>query len=115
MCYTKDKTVDMGCCEHYTESCRKADGGCDRTWEAMDKNPFFVSKTLWSTHNGCVSKSKPYHDLKRNFDKWEFDCSDYKGPLVLYNGEKETIPIAKVDQNKRAMPQAEVVIKDTNE
>ena len=86
------------------------DGGCDRTWEVMDKDPFFVSKNLYAVLHGCNSTATPLGDIWRLMDKWEHDCGDYKGPCFVYNGDPETVLVSNAEQNHRAIPQSELVI-----
>ena len=54
---------------------RTGEGGSDRTWTAMDKDRFFVSKELYSALHGCNSKITPCSELFRLLGKWDYDCS----------------------------------------
>jgi pimeloyl-ACP methyl ester carboxylesterase len=112
MFYAARKDRDCGFLSMYRDNCRKADGGCERTWEAMDKDLFFVSKNLYSTLHGCNSTMTPLGDLWRTLGRWEIDCSRYKGPCVVYNGDNETTRREMAEQNHRAMPQSELVIME---
>ena len=105
MCYSERKDQDFGFKQMYLESQRKGDGGCERTWEAMDKDPFFVSKNLYSVMHGCNDKTTPLGDIWRLFGKWDYDCADFKGPCFIYNGDPETTPATMAEQIHRSIPQ----------
>ena len=105
MCYSERKDEDFGFNQLYLESQRKGDGGCERTWEEMDRNPFFVSKNLYSVLHGCNSKITPLGDIWRLFGKWDYDCANYKGPVFIYNGDEETTPATMAQQIHRSIPQ----------
>ena len=105
MCYSERKDEDFGFNQLYLESQRKGDGGCERTWEQMDRDPFFVSKNLYSVLHGCNSKITPLGDIWRLFGKWDYDCANYKGPVFIYNGDEETTPATMAQQIHRSIPQ----------
>ena len=110
MCYSERKDQDFGFKQMYLESQRKGDGGCERTWEAMDKDPFFVSKNLYSVLHGCNDKTTPLGDIWRLFGKWDYDCADFKGPCFIYNGDPETTPATMAEQIHRSIPQVKMIL-----
>ena len=110
MCYSERKDQDFGFKQLYLESQRKGDGGCERTWEAMDKDPFFVSKNLYSVMHGCNDKTTPLGDIWRLFGKWDYDCADFKGPCFIYNGDPETTPATMAEQIHRSIPQVMIEV-----
>ena len=112
MFYSEKKDEDFGFKQLYTDSQRKSDGGCERTWEAMDNNPFFVSKNLYSVLHGCNDTSTPLGDIWRLFGKWDYDCSDYKGHFTVYNGDPELTLVPMAEQLARSVQQAELVVME---
>ena len=110
MFYSEKKDQDFGFRQMYLENQRKGDGGCERTWEAMDNDPFFVSKNLYSTLHGCNDTTTPLGDIWRIFGKWDYDSSSFKGHCVVYNGDPETILVPMAEQAQRSIPQSDLVI-----
>mmetsp|Transcript_9649 Transcript_9649/g.12666 ORF Transcript_9649/g.12666 Transcript_9649/m.12666 type:complete len:378 (+) Transcript_9649:37-1170(+) len=114
MMYAERKDQDCGFADMYVANMRQAvenggDGGCDLTWDAMDKDIFFVQKYLYATLHGCNAKSTSLVDLWRLHGKWHFDCGNFKGKCVIYHGENEQSLASCAEQSKRAIPQAELV------
>jgi len=112
MFYAERKDQDFGFRKLYMDSQRKDDGGCERTWVSMDKNPFFVSKNIYSVLHGCNDTSTPLGDIWRIFGKWDYDCSSFKGHCVVYNGNPETTVVKMAEQNQRSIQQADLVIME---
>lgn len=112
MMFAENKARDCGFQAMYTGDMRKGDGGCERTWTAMDNDTFFVSTQLYSILNGGVDTNTPLGDIWRAFAPFHYDCSDFKGPTFIYNGEKETTLLTQAEQNHRAIPQSELVVME---
>jgi len=112
MFYSERKDRDFGFRQLYTADQRKADGGCERTWRAMDRDTFFVSKNLYSVLHGCNDPSTPLGDIWRLFGRWSYDCSAYQGPLTVYNGDPELTLVAMAEQLARSVGQAELVVME---
>jgi pimeloyl-ACP methyl ester carboxylesterase len=110
MMYTADKTKDCGFHSLYVDSERKGDGGCERTWLAMDKKPFFVQTNLYSVMHSCNSKQTALGDLWRVHMPWDYDVSTMQCPCVIYHGDPELIRLNNAHQNQKAMPNAKLQI-----
>lgn len=108
----KNKAKDFGFAKQYVATMRKDDGGCERTWAAMDKDPFFVSKTLYTYLHGFVDQHAVVSDFACTFAKWHFPCENFKGPMFIYNGNPEATILPMAQQNHLAIPQSELIIME---
>jgi hypothetical protein len=115
--YAQKKDVDFGFAGMYVDNMRQVvkkggDGGCERVFEAMDKDIFFTQKYIYAVLHGCNCKATPLGDMWRMNYKWDYDCGSYKGHCAIYNGKEETVLATNAEQNKRAVPQADLVLMD---
>merc|ERR1712232_1385241 len=85
----KRKDKDPGFYSMYVDAYRKSEGGCDRTWKAMDKDRFYVSKQLYSTLHGCIDPNTALTDMWRVVGKHDYDPADFKGPCFIYHGDMD--------------------------
>ena len=111
--FEQHKDRDFGFAGLYKDSMRKSDGGVERTWSAMDKNPFFVAVQLYSTLHGSVDTLTPLGDIWRAHAPWDVDVAGYTGPTFVYNGGANDITkVEMAEQAHRAMPGSELVVME---
>ena len=112
MLFFPNKDQDPGFSSLYTSSMRKEDGGCERTWSAMDKDSFFVEKYIYAVLHGCVDKFSVLGDIWRLLGIWDVDISKFKGHCVIYNGTGETTPEPAAENIHKIVSQSELVIME---
>ena len=109
--YFPDKTKDFGMAAKYKGTCKGEDGGDKRSWDAMDKNPFFVTKTLDSYLHGTRSKDTFDLEFQRMLGlPYDYDTTAIQCPTFIYNGKKEATSAMMAEGNFALIKGAELII-----
>jgi pimeloyl-ACP methyl ester carboxylesterase len=112
--YCEDKTKDYGMAGQYSMYKTADIGGDKRAWDAMDKDPFFVTKMLDGKLFGNNTKKNMLWEWQTMFRKegFPYDPKKVKCPTFIYNGKKEATHIANAQVYNRLIEGSQLTIFD---
>ena len=109
--YFPDKDRDYGMAKKYTGTMKKEDGGDERAFSVMDRDQFFVTKTLDSYLHGPRSQDTFDLEFQRQLGMpWDYDTAAIKCPTFIYKGEKEATPLSTAESNHKLITGSELII-----
>merc|ERR1711916_273040 len=109
--YYPDKSVDFGMAKKYSQTMKKEDGGDKRSWDAMDRDLFFVTKTLDTYLHGPRSKDTFDLEFQRQLGMaWDYDTCEIKCTTFIYNGEKEATDLSMAESNHKLIAGSKLIV-----
>lgn len=114
MCYHPDKTKDykgmMSMAMFYSYMKSSEYGGSKRTWAKMDKDLFFVTKTLDAELHGNTTKANLLHGFQTLLAPYDVDFAKVKCPTFLYHGKLDAIStFPQAERNHQLVAGSELI------
>ncbi len=83
----RDRTSDPGMAAIYTQLLQERDGGDERSFAAMDHDPFFVSAVMDARLYGAHTPHSMMNEFRRVVEEWSaHDPAAVQCPVFLYHG-----------------------------
>ena len=110
-----DKSKDYGMAAKYNVYKTKEVGGDKRSWDAMDKDPFFVTKMLDSNLHGALSPKTYVWEFGGFLARLEgpfYDIAQVRCPTFIYNGRDEASALMNAQLYHRLIEGSTLTIFD---